>query len=63
MTTHRDSDCIVFECDTCGAEHEGDDDEFMEVWNYAKSLGWRAYQEDDEWMHKCPACMTKRVHR
>jgi predicted RNA-binding Zn-ribbon protein involved in translation (DUF1610 family) len=64
MTTHRDDDCIVFECDTCGDEYEADGDEgFMEAWDNAKSSGWRAYQEGGEWMHKCPECMTRRMRR
>jgi len=62
MTTHRNGNYIVFQCDGCLDEYEsGSGQEFMDAWNDAKDEGWRAYKdESDEWVHKCPSCMRHR---
>jgi len=47
-------------CDECENDTEmfSPNDDFGEVWNDLKEEGWRAYQEDGEWKHKCPDCFN-----
>jgi len=64
MTIERINNRVTFQCDGCLDEYEGDSgQEFAEVWNAARELGWRSYKDDleDVWVHKCPNCMKKRV--
>ncbi len=48
-------------CDFCGdAEGLGEHD-FYDAADEAKSRGWRAFKEKDEWRNKCPDCIEKGV--
>ena len=50
-----------FACDYCPFEEWYDGETFKESWALAKESGWRAIrdEENDEWLHKCPACLAR----
>lgn len=58
MSITRDHGEIVLECDKCSETIETGEEDFNAAWNEAKTQGWRAYKEDDEWCHSCPACVS-----
>lgn len=45
-------------CDTCNEERYPDAHLFMDVVSEIRDLGWLSLRnDDDEWVHMCPACM------
>ncbi|MCC6798287.1 MAG: hypothetical protein IT366_24450 [Candidatus Hydrogenedentes bacterium] len=44
------------ECDTCGRIEDYDTDDFDEVLDTIKSIGWRIIKDDDEYKHYCEDC-------
>jgi hypothetical protein len=46
---------LMFTCDCCGVFMEGTGD-CGAVWEPAKEAGWRAFREDNAWLHRCPDC-------
>ena len=60
MSSERYGRTIRFYCDDCGEDYEDQGDTwsgaFKQVWDDAKSEGWRCSNESGEWMHYCPAC-------
>ena len=60
MSTEIIESDLEFTCDECG-ESEAFDQEipFRESWEMLKSDGWRAFQKDGDWQHRCPDCVGK----
>ena len=57
MSTTRDHDQTVFECDDCGTTEQIDADDFRAGWAGLQMEGWRAFKDkNDEWCHRCPDC-------
>jgi hypothetical protein len=65
MTIDRSEGIVAIHCDRCSEYYDPTDDDeaqptvddFNEVWNRAKQLGWRAIKlANGEWVHSCPAC-------
>lgn len=43
--------------DECGDRFEAEEGaDLKDAWQQAKDDGWRCYQEDGEWKHKCGEC-------
>jgi hypothetical protein len=57
MTAERIKGLLTIQCDDGGCRNffEGGGS-FSDVWNEAKSEGWRAKQIAGEWFHYCDAC-------
>lgn len=55
MSTERNGKWVGFACDSCYESTEEFDD-FDTLLASSKRLGWKVYQEDGEWTHKCPSC-------
>lgn len=46
---------IIFECDVCDTEHEGERGQpFEECWSEAKAKGWTNKRIGKDWLHACP---------
>lgn len=46
---------IVFECDACDDEHEGERGQpHSECWSEASAKGWTTKQIGSDWLHACP---------
>lgn len=43
-------------CDFCEFWREVDDDDFFSMIEEVKTDGWKIFEEDGEWKHKCPDC-------
>lgn len=56
MTIERWGEFFTLSCDWCSFTDELEEDEFMEVVEYAREQGW--YYKGDG-AHKCPDCIAK----
>ena len=60
MSHGQDDNVHYFQCDICGEEFDGEPDEtFQESWESARGYGWRSFQRNNEWQHRCPDCVGK----
>lgn len=63
MTTERDGDDVEWICDTCDDAHIERDIRskvaFLDAWEELKLAGWRTFQIEGMWQHKCPTCMKQ----
>lgn len=63
MTTERDGDDVEWICDACDDTHIERDlhgkAAFLDAWEELKHTGWRTFQIEGMWQHKCPECMKQ----
>ncbi len=62
MTIHRTENYeLIFECDGCGDEFEGETDNLGSALNYLHHEHWVSIMKKDHgiWQHFCPACYEK----
>jgi hypothetical protein len=55
---NRQSNSIVFECDTCPETFRAGTDDFSDAWLMAKTEDWRSKKIGQEWMHFCGKCRS-----
>jgi hypothetical protein len=57
----RDGHDVEWTCDICDDTHIERDvrskTDFQEAWEELKHKGWRTFQIEGMWQHKCPQCM------
>lgn len=47
---------VIVVCDECADELNILTDSFVELMEYAKSIGWTSRKIANEWLHGCPKC-------
>lgn len=58
MTSGRIHRMAYIECDGLHCHETVEGDNFTELWNEAKTDGWRCRQIHGVWLHYCPECAT-----
>lgn len=58
MSVERNRKYTGLSCDSCSEATEEFED-FNELIDSSKSLGWQITREQGEWVHTCPACAEK----
>ena len=53
-------DGFEMQCDKCGDVEFFDTEEFKEMLDESKAIGWRGFKSaDGMWEHRCPACADR----